>query len=103
MVRAKLSFAGLLCLGLAACAAGGVESHEAARNGALSVFLLGLWHGVIAPVAILVEIGHRFLPRQIPWALHLYETAAASLEYDAGFFIGLAIGPAALWRRSRLR
>ena len=65
--RLKLAMAFALCLVLAACAAGGVESANAAHQGLASQFLLGVWHGIIAPVTLLVEILHKLFPRR--WRL----------------------------------
>lgn len=88
---------------LAGCAAGGIESGQAAHGTMLSHFLLGLWHGIIAPVALLVEIGHKLWPHTIPWAIRLYETRADSVVYDVGFFLGLGGGPSLAWRGARYR
>jgi hypothetical protein len=88
-----------LCLALAACAAGGVESGETAHGGTLSLFLLGIWHGIIAPVSLLVEVLHKLFPHQVPWAIRLYETRANSIAYDIGFFFGLGGGPVIVIRR----
>ena len=103
MVRTgpRLLAACALALLLAACAAGGVESAQSAHGGMLSLFLLGLWHGIIAPVTLLVEVLHRLWPHTIPWALRLYETRANSVVYDVGFFLGLGGGPSVAWARSR--
>jgi hypothetical protein len=97
----KLLFVCGLALLLTACAAGGVESAQAAHGGALSLFLLGLWHGIIAPITLLVEIGHRLLPHTIPWAIRLYELKANSVVYDVGFFLGVGGGPVVVTRRWR--
>jgi hypothetical protein len=88
-----------LALLLAACAAGGVESHQAAQGGILSQFLLGLWHGIISPVTLLVEVGHKLFPGVIPWAIRLYETRDATVVYDVGFYLGLAGAPSMAFRR----
>ena len=88
-----------LTLLVAACAAGGVESHQAEQGGAVSQFLLGLWHGIIAPVTLLVEIGHKLFPTIIPWAIRLYEIRDPSVIYDVGFYLGLASAPTAAVRR----
>jgi hypothetical protein len=95
----KIAAACLLALLLAGCAAGGVESGTAAHSGVLSVFLLGLWHGIIAPVTLLVEIGHKLWPQTIPWDIRFYETRANSIVYDVGFFLGLGGGPTIVFRR----
>ena len=88
-----------LALLLAACAAGGVESHQAAQGGWLSQFLLGLWHGIISPITLLVEIGHKLFPGIIPWAIRLYETRDATVVYDVGFYLGMAGAPSFAVRR----
>jgi hypothetical protein len=59
----------------------------------LSQFLLGLWHGIIGPVTLVVEIINRAFPHALPWRAHLYETKAAGAAYDIGFYLGLAGGP----------
>jgi hypothetical protein len=88
-----------LAVVVAACAAGGVESHQAAQGGVVSQFLLGLWHGIISPITLLVEIGHKLFPGVIPWAIRLYETRDATVVYDVGFYLGLAGAPSAAFRR----
>jgi hypothetical protein len=95
-----LAVSGLALL-LSACAAGGVESGEAAHGGMLSLLLLGFWHGIIAPVTLLVEIGHKLWPHTIPWAIRLYELKANSVVYDIGFFLGVGGGPVVVTRRWR--
>jgi hypothetical protein len=90
-----------LLLVLTACAAGGPEAAQAVHRGWLSLFLLGVWHGIIAPVTLLVEVGHRLWPNTIPWAIRLYETQANSVVYDVGFFLGLGGGPTIVVRRWR--
>jgi hypothetical protein len=98
--RLKLAMAFALCLVLAACAAGGVESANAAHQGLASQFLLGVWHGIIAPVTLLVEILHKLFPHTVPWAnVRLYEVKANSAAYDLGFFLGLGGGPIIVIRR----
>ena len=100
---AKILTACILLLLLAACAAGGIESGQSAHGGTLSLFFLGFWHGIIAPVTLLVEIGHKLWPHTIPWAIRLYETRADSVVYDVGFFLGLGGGPSLAWRGARYR
>jgi hypothetical protein len=97
--RSKILGALALTLLLAACAAGGVESQQAAHGGWFSQLLLGFWHGLIAPITLLVEIGHSLLPHTIPWAIRLYETRGASVVYDVGFYVGLSGAPSFAWRR----
>jgi hypothetical protein len=95
----RIAAAAALALLLAACVAGSGESAHAASGGLLSEFLLGIWHGVIAPVTLLVEILNRLFPRLLPWRAHLYEVRAAGAPYDLGFWLGLAGWPAIGWRR----
>lgn len=89
----------VLSIAMAACAAGGVESGQAAHQGMLLQFLLGIWHGIIAPVTLLVEVLHKLWPHTVPWAIRLYETRADSVAYDVGFFLGLGGGPVIVVRR----
>jgi hypothetical protein len=84
---------GILCLALCACAAGSAESHHAADGGGLSRFLLGLWHGIIAPLTLIVEIVNHFAPHTLPWAARMYEPAGTGWLYDLGFYLGLVGSP----------
>ena len=104
-LKSGLAIAVVLALGLclAACAAGGAKSAQAAHGGLFSKFLLGFWHGIIAPVTLLVEVLHKLWPHTIPWAFKLYETKANSVAYDLGFFFGLGGGPVIVIRRWRNR
>jgi hypothetical protein len=89
----------VLCLALCACVAGSGESHHAASGGFLAQFLLGLWHGIIAPLTLLVEIINRLAPTLLPWKPHMYETAATGWIYDLGFYLGLAGSPVVISTR----
>lgn len=84
---------GILCLALCACAAGSGESHHAADGGGVSRFLLGLWHGIIAPLTLIVEIINHFAPHALPWGAKMYEPAATGWIYDIGFYLGLVGSP----------
>jgi hypothetical protein len=89
-----------LALTLSACAAGSSDAAHAAAGGPISQVLLGFWHGIIAPLALLIEVLHRYLPSAVPWNWRLYEGANAGVPYDIGFYFGLAGGPSFLfWRR----
>jgi hypothetical protein len=83
----------LALLALGACAAGSEASRQAAADGAPQQFLLGLWHGVIAPVTLIVEIINKFAPHALPWSVRLYESKNTGVIYDIGFYLGLAGGP----------
>ena len=91
--------AGLMCV-LAACAAGTPEAEHAAAGGALSQLVLGFWHGLIAPITLIVEVLRKFLPSvvHLPWRMY---GGHGSLAYDVGFYFGLAGGPLVGWRRWR--
>jgi len=91
----------LLALGLAlsACAAGSAESEHAASGGILSQLALGFWHGLIAPVMLIVEIIDHFAPHLLPWSVRFYEARGTGVAYDVGFYIGLAGSPVLIWTR----
>jgi hypothetical protein len=89
---------GAIAVVLAACAAGTPDASQAAAGGPLSQLVLGFWHGLIAPITLLVEVIHRYAPGilNLPW--HMY--GGSSAPYDIGFYFGLAGGPSFLfWRR----
>ena len=88
---------------LAACAAGSAESSHAMAGGVLSQLVLGFWHGLIAPLTLLVEVIRKLAPGVVPWPWRLYELKNTSVAYDVGFYFGLAGGPAAVWSRRRRR
>src|SRR5437868_15473272 len=62
----------VVLLALGSCAAGSGASHHAASQGALYQFVLGIWHGLIAPVALAVEISNKRAPKLLPWRVHVY-------------------------------
>lgn len=100
----KIAAASLLLLTLAACAAGTAESHTAVAGGLLTQLVVGFWHGLIAPITLLVEVFNKLVPGVLPVAWRLYETSNPSVPYDVGFYLGLAGGPGVfLSRRRRLR
>ena len=88
---------------LAACAAGSAESSHAMAGGVLSQLVLGFWHGLIAPLTLLVEVIRKLAPGVVPWPWRLYELKNTSVAYDVGFYFGRAGGPAAVWSRRRRR
>jgi hypothetical protein len=89
----------VLTLSLGACVAGSAEAAHAASGGLLSQFFLGLWHGLIGPVTLIVEVINRLAPRLLPWQTHLYEASAQGAAYDVGFYLGLAGSPVVAWSR----
>jgi hypothetical protein len=82
-----------VALALAACAAGSAESQHAASGGFLAQLLLGFWHGLIAPVMLIVEVVDKFAPRLLPWSVRIYETRGTGVVYDVGFYFGLVGSP----------
>ena len=96
-----ISAAGVALLALAACVAGSPDAAHAAAGGWVSQFFLGLWHGLIGPVTLIVEVINRFAPHLLPWKTHIYETGASGVAYDVGFYFGLAGSPLVIWSRRR--
>lgn len=89
-----------LVMTLCACAAGSTDAQHAAHAGVLSTFVLGFWHGLIAPVTLVVEVINEFATRgTLPWSPHFYQEGAG-VVYDIGFFIGVVTGPSILWSGS---
>ncbi|MDB5480799.1 MAG: hypothetical protein JWO83_1852 [Caulobacteraceae bacterium] len=90
---------GLLAVILTACAAGTPDAGQAAAGGPLSQLVLGFWHGLIAPITLLIEVIHRYAPSvlNLPWRMY---GGNGSVPYDIGFYFGLAGGPSfIIWRR----
>lgn len=83
----------LLVLALSGCVAGSEDSARAASGGGLTLFLLGLWHGVIGPLTLTGEAIGRLFPGLLPRRLQLYEVKATGSAYNLGFHLGLAGGP----------
>ncbi|MEO8812924.1 MAG: hypothetical protein ABI376_08450 [Caulobacteraceae bacterium] len=98
IVIAGLAVAGLT---LAACAAGTGEAHAAASAGFVSQIVVGFWHGLIAPLTLLVEVINKLVPGILPIQWHMYEAGSPSVAYDVGFYFGLAGGPGILFFRRR--
>jgi hypothetical protein len=59
------------------------ELNQPDEAGRVAGLLVGLWHGIIAPVML---IGSFFNP-----ALQIYEVHNNGLEYNIGFLVGVAI------------
>lgn len=97
-VLAPVLATGLL-LALGACAAGSPAAEHAASGGVLAQFILGFWHGLIAPVTLIVEVINRLMPHVIAWSPHMFESKATEVPYDVGFYLGLAGGPTFVWSR----
>ncbi len=97
---AKIACAMIALTALAACTAGSADARHMTQGGPLSQFLVGLWHGVIAPVALIIEIVNQFAPHATPWPLHMFEKDGGVL-YDLGFYLGMAGAPSALFASRR--
>jgi hypothetical protein len=95
----KVAVGAIILLCTAGCAAGSAASHHAAGQGPLYQIILGFWHGLIAPVTLLLEIIDRLVPHALPWRFRLYEVSASGVPYDIGFYIGLVGGPFVGWSR----
>jgi hypothetical protein len=74
----------LLALLATACAAG---PNEAAGTpppgGAVAGFWLGLWHGLIGPITLVISL--------FTDEVSLYEVHNSGNWYDVGFFLGLGV------------
>ena len=84
---------------LSACAAGSAEARQSVDGGLLAQFLLGVWHGIIAPAILLLEVTNRVAPKLLPWTAQFYEVRGTQVEYDVGFYIGLTCSPIFAWTR----
>ena len=96
----------VLVLALGACVAGSGESQHAASGGLLSQLLLGFWHGLIAPVMLIIEVIDKFAPHLLPWDVKFYESRGTGVIYDVGFYFGLVGSPLIAhsgWRSRRGR
>ena len=92
-----------LALTLTACVAGSADASKAASGGVVSELVLGFWHGIIAPLTLLVEAVKALLPSVVPVDWHMLETGRPSVPYDVGFYFGITSGPTVFWSRRRLR
>lgn len=97
----KFAAVAALLLALTACVAGSGESAHAASGGMLAQFFLGVWHGLIGPVMLIIEIVNWFAPHALPWKVHFYEAHDTGVAYDVGFYLGLAGSPSLFWLRRR--
>ena len=58
------------------------ELDKAAENGRVAGLVLGLWHGIIAPVMM---VGSFFNP-----TMQIYEVHNNGIEYNLGYLLGVA-------------
>lgn len=59
------------------------ELNQPGEDGRVAGLILGLWHGVIAPVML---VGSFFNP-----AMQIYEVHNNGVEYNLGYLIGVAL------------
>ncbi|HWE47754.1 MAG TPA: hypothetical protein VG407_17165 [Caulobacteraceae bacterium] len=97
---AVFAFAAFALLSLAACTAGSATAEHAAHQGFIVQFVMGFWHGMIAPFTLLGEIIDKFFPKVLPWHVHLYESRGTGVAYDIGFYLGLVGSPVAIIHRN---
>jgi len=88
--------AGVVLILLAGCAAGNGDYSAADQAG----FFSGVWHGWIAPFALIAHIFDR--------DVRIYEVANTGIWYDVGFYLAVTAGFGSLSlrrasRRSRRR
>lgn len=103
MKRAKVVFAILIVLVVfAGCAPGPNSMADQPREGEeIAGFLMGLWHGVIAPVTFIISLFNQ--------SIEFYEVHNNGGWYSFGFLLGASIvlgggsGGAAGRRRRRRR
>jgi len=98
----KYAVGAVLLLGLSACAAGSTDAQEAADSGGVALLLLGFWHGLIAPLTLLVSAINEFATGALPWTPRMYQEGGGVI-YDIGFFVGMIGGPSILWSGSLRR
>jgi hypothetical protein len=59
------------------------ELNKPNEDGVVAGILLGLWHGVIAPIML---VGSFFNP-----AMQIYEVHNSGVEYNLGYLVGVAL------------
>ncbi|HEY3815264.1 MAG TPA: hypothetical protein VGL66_18755 [Caulobacteraceae bacterium] len=98
---AVFALAGFALLSLAGCIAGSPSAEHAAHQGFIVQFVMGFWHGIIAPFTLIGELINKFLPTLLPWKFHLYEGRDTGVAYDVGFYLGIAGSPVLIIHRNR--
>lgn len=80
-MRHHISTLVLLAVFMAACAAGpNTAEQTASAVGQVAGFWLGLWHGIIAPIAFIISL---FVDH-----VHMYEVHNNGGWYNFGFVLG---------------
>lgn len=65
------------------------------QNGLIARAVAGLWHGIIAPVTLVISFFNS--------NVHMYEVHNAGSEYDLGFLLGVTLVMALLILFARMR
>jgi hypothetical protein len=65
------------------------------QNGLIARAVAGLWHGIIAPVTLVISFFNS--------NVHMYEVHNAGSEYDLGFLLGITVVIALLSLFARMR
>ena len=98
----KIAAVAAMLLALGACVPGSsAAAAQAASGGVIGQFVLGLWHGVIAPATLILEFLNDLSPGLLPWKVHIYQASAQGIAYDLGFYLGIAASPVVIWSRRR--
>ena len=71
---------GLIVVTMAACVPGGGEFHKGNPAG----LLLGIWHGWIAPISLIISFFNS--------SIRIYEVNNTGFWYDFGFYIAVISG-----------
>ena len=71
---------GVLLLGMAGCAAGSNPLTGSPSNGSSAGFWLGLWHGLICPIALVISWFNA--------SVSIYEVHNSGGWYNTGFVLG---------------
>ena len=65
------------------------------QNGLVARAVAGLWHGLIAPVTLVISFFNS--------DVHMYEVHNAGSEYELGFLLGVTVVIALLMLLARMR
>ena len=100
---AVFALAGFALVALSGCIAGSATADHAAHQGFIVQFVMGFWHGMIAPFTLIGELINTFLPTLLPWKLHVYQSSGTGVAYDVGFYLGLVGSPVLVVHRGYRR
>ena len=100
---------GVAALALSSCMAGSTEARQMVSGGWLGQFLVGFWHGIVAPFTFVMSGLSMYYPDQLhtlpailwgPWSV--YDTQIAGFVYNIGFCFGLFLLPSLIWARPKI-